>query len=155
MKNEIDFSRLELFAHELMGKAIDNDYIDWAIKELMAGNSTLSINIIAGLQPPYNSFEIAEYVKKAIKELNIEIHLDSIIDEFVNELANRKLMGKIGSEELIKEIDSILIYTNYDSKYNGWLNLVEFFDDYYVLGDNNLENDIIEECKNQVKHYND
>ncbi len=154
MRNEIEFERLRLFARNLMGKAELNEYIEWAIKELLNGNDTPSVQILAGLEAPFNFFETYGLFKKAVKELQIDFNQNKLIEEYAKELAERKLNNLIESDKLIEEMGSIIIYSSYDSKYDGWLNLIEFFHDYYVLGQGNLEDDILEECRNQIDKIN-
>ena len=49
------------------------DYIVWTHTLLQNNVSSNSVNIIASLAPNYNMFEVEDYFKKALKELQMEL----------------------------------------------------------------------------------
>ncbi|MEM8612867.1 MAG: hypothetical protein AAGF93_12685 [Cyanobacteria bacterium P01_H01_bin.105] len=49
------------------------DCVQWAVDTLCVGKDSPSLRILAGLTPPFYSFEVQEYATKALKELGIQI----------------------------------------------------------------------------------
>jgi hypothetical protein len=50
-----------------------DDCVDWALEMIFLGYDSPNLFILAGLQKPTNYFESIDYLKKALKELGIEI----------------------------------------------------------------------------------
>ncbi|MEE6452671.1 hypothetical protein RAH41_19075 [Gottfriedia acidiceleris] len=48
-----------------------SDYVNWAIEMLLNDYSTDSLIKLASLNEPLNIFEVEEYFKRSIKELNL------------------------------------------------------------------------------------
>lgn len=48
-----------------------DDSIDWAIEMLQLGHETPSLLILAGLTKPTNQFEVRDYLKRALDELEL------------------------------------------------------------------------------------
>lgn len=54
-------------------KSVNGDEcIDWAIEMLQLGHETPSLLILAGLSKPTNEFEVRDYLKSALRELNLD-----------------------------------------------------------------------------------
>jgi hypothetical protein len=147
MENNIKDIRIKIFARECMGIVTDEEYVEWAMKELLSGNESYSILILAGLVKPLNRFEINDYKEKSKKELGIEIDNASIVHDYARLLARLKLDGKIDSKTITHEMIEILKYTDYDKKYYAWFNIDEFFDDYYIISKNSIDEEIDKECR--------
>jgi hypothetical protein len=49
-----------------------DDCVDWAIEMLQLGHDTPSLLILAGLTKPTNQFEVRDYLKRALIELELE-----------------------------------------------------------------------------------
>jgi hypothetical protein len=49
-----------------------DDCVDWAIEMLQLGHETPSLLILAGLTKPTNQFEVRDYLKRALSELELE-----------------------------------------------------------------------------------
>jgi len=49
----------------------EDHYIPWAISLLEEGCMSPALNMLAGLQKPYNIFEVEEYVQRTIRELTL------------------------------------------------------------------------------------
>jgi hypothetical protein len=50
-----------------------NDAIDWAVDMLKLGYETPSLLILAGISKPTNFYESEDYLKNALKELNLNV----------------------------------------------------------------------------------
>lgn len=133
-----------------MGIAEDKEFVDWAIQELVHGTETSSIKILGGLEPPLNSFEVKEYTDKSKSELKLGFEKAELIDEYTKVLAAQKLNNEITSREITEEMYKILQDTHYDKKYFAWYDIDEYFDDFYVISDKNIDDVIISECKRML-----
>lgn len=151
MADNIYNERIKFLAHRQMDIAEDQDYVSWAIMELMTGNESDSINILAGLLPPFNHFEVDIYVKKSLKEMAIPENTD-FLDLYVEILARRRLANEITSLEITEEMYNIFVYSSFNSKYSQWSIINEYYDDYYLVSDRNIEDVIVEECKRIIDH---
>ena len=49
-----------------------DDCVDWAIEMLQLGHDTPSLLILAGLTKPTNQFEVRDYLKRALGELELD-----------------------------------------------------------------------------------
>jgi hypothetical protein len=49
-----------------------DDCVDWAIEMLQLGHDTPSLLILAGLTKPTNQFEVRDYLKRALTELELD-----------------------------------------------------------------------------------
>lgn len=49
-----------------------DDCVDWAIEMLQLGYETPSLLILAGLTKPVNQFEVRDYLKRALSELQLD-----------------------------------------------------------------------------------
>jgi hypothetical protein len=152
MSQNITELRIILFARSIMGIAKDKEFIDWAISELIEGNETESIKILAGFESPYNPFEFQEYINKCKKELLLNFEETKLIDQYAFLLANQKLKEEISSKEIADKMYEIVKFTKYNSKYFAWFEINEFFDDYYVISDKKIEEVIKIECENILKN---
>lgn len=62
----------EVYYHKYKGDATpERHYIPWAISLLEKDFDTPSLCILAGLQPPFNEFEVNKYLKNTLRELSI------------------------------------------------------------------------------------
>ena len=101
---------------------------------------------MAGLENRINPFQIKEYINKSKKELKIEFDESNIIDQYAVILAKQKLNNEISSRDIATEMYEILKYTDFNNKYFAWYNIDEYFGDFHVYNDTNLEEEIIKEC---------
>ncbi len=51
--------------------APDQRWIDWAERLLVEGTDTPSLRIMAGLLPPFNSFEVAQLLDRVLDDLGV------------------------------------------------------------------------------------
>jgi hypothetical protein len=148
---KIEHTRMKLFARSQIGIAGDKEFVDWAIQELLEGNETESIKILAGLEPPLNCFEVKEYTERSKMELKLHFDENKIIDHYAQHLAAQRLNDEITSKEITEEMYRILQHMDCDKKYHAWFDLNEFFDDYYVISDKDINDVIIDECRRMLQ----
>jgi len=90
----------------------EDHYIPWAISLLEEGCMSDALNMLAGLQKPYNLFEVEEYVKRTISDLTLFVptyeqavayktfhHLTSMLKEPDQILTHAKILGDMAIEE--------------------------------------------------------
>jgi hypothetical protein len=130
-----------------MGHVSNEEYINWAVLELMNNNETKSLKILAGFETNTNQFELLETVNNVKNELNISYDPETILNEYAVCLAQNKLSKKIENKQIVTEMNKIYQNINLNSKFKTWFDLDEFFDDYYVISNENIEDVIIRECK--------
>ncbi|MES2460115.1 MAG: hypothetical protein V4671_05995, partial [Armatimonadota bacterium] len=56
------------YLHSSTSKYFSEDVVDWAVSQLVAGNSTESMSILAGLTPPIHWQELDYYFQRALDE---------------------------------------------------------------------------------------
>jgi hypothetical protein len=61
-----------LLLKRIMGTALPDDYVDWAVARMCAGLDTPNLRILAGLNIDFERDEIESYFKRTCAELNIE-----------------------------------------------------------------------------------
>ncbi len=105
------------------------DYVLWATKQLDEGGESKSVNILAGLEPPYNWFEVQEYFTRALRELQIiEKPRDILIEKYAREIAQNIVDQKISPNMGLDILHHIYLDSENDSKYERWM----VWDDYRV-----------------------
>jgi hypothetical protein len=60
----------EIVARRALGMSCGAECVDWAVGLLAAGVDTVHLRRLAGIVPPYNEFEIAALLDKALDELS-------------------------------------------------------------------------------------
>ncbi|MBB5034536.1 hypothetical protein [Prosthecobacter vanneervenii] len=63
--------RVIMFCGTHRGEA--SDCVEWALEALCQGYDSPSLRILAGLIPPFTTFEVRDYAMKALRELDISI----------------------------------------------------------------------------------
>ncbi len=66
-----NFGKVAIFSESGRGNA--QDCVDWAVDLLSQGYESLNLIILAGFTPPLDHFEVQDYARRAIKELNLDI----------------------------------------------------------------------------------
>src|SRR5262245_17294724 len=62
-----------LLARRCLGNDTADDYIQWAVTELVAGAEAPSVAILAGLGRPLDRWEITFYFERALGELGLRL----------------------------------------------------------------------------------
>ena len=108
-------------ARILADKALQNtcgkECVDWAVSILEQGHNGQCLSILAGISPPFNHFELADYRDRALRELGIADVGDP--NAAVSTLAAEHLRyALVGGEDLISTLRTIkgLCIANYYQK---------------------------------------
>lgn len=136
------------------------DYIAWAIKMLENTCSSFSLNILSSLREPFNIFEVEDYFRRALRELDLqEPSFEQCVAHYIRVLSKRILEDENNALDLAYEIYEVV--RNFDYPYptdlEEWYNISEMIDN-YRYGDNSskLSKEILiliikREAKNQLR----
>ena len=92
------------------------DYIAWAHTLLQNNVSSNSVNIIASLAPNHNMFEVEDYFKKALKELQIELPMIEPSSRAYIDLLATQILREENEKELFylaQEIFGVVVDLQY------------------------------------------
>jgi len=59
----------ELFWRRGLGTYTEQDAVDWALEEIARRPATANLAALAGASPPYNSFEVEDLLRGALREI--------------------------------------------------------------------------------------
>ena len=94
----------EILAWKLSKKSVDEAWSNWATEMLMNGFSTEHLIELAGLEKPYNQFELSELTDKVFEELKIDLtDKNQIIKNYVFFLCQEALSKK---RDLLKTLQN-------------------------------------------------
>ena len=66
----------EVSIQRVIQKKLDQDHVDWAISLLEKGIDTTHVCILAGETKPFNQFEMADLIDRALKEVGAKTYID-------------------------------------------------------------------------------
>jgi hypothetical protein len=88
--------------------------VEWAIGLLESGISTRNINILAGMTPPFNPFEMAELRDRVLEDLKIpDLSREESIVAYAAELASDALADARSPFALLQELSELCIAEGY------------------------------------------
>lgn len=87
-------STYEVLAWRVIGRGVDEKWVDWAIDMLSEGFETEHLIILAGELKPYDQFYLKDLISKVFRELNLETsNVDRIIANYVLYLVDEVQSG--------------------------------------------------------------
>ena len=107
------------------------DYIMWSHTLLQNNVSSNSLNIIASLAPNHNLFEVEDYFKKALNELQMELPvIEPSSRAYIALLATRILKEENGAKlfDLAQEIFRIVVDLQHPEDLIEWYKISEMLD---------------------------
>ncbi|MEH7467005.1 hypothetical protein V7195_10805, partial [Priestia megaterium] len=114
----------------------EKHYLPWALSMLEHEQDSLSLSILASLQPPYNLFEIEDYFQRTLKELSL---LKPSEQKCTDYLIYTRLQTIVQHEERAlteaNHLYNMFIELDCPTKLVGWLEISDMIDD-YQYGDN-------------------
>ncbi len=113
------------------GTVAVEDYIMWSHTLLQNNVSSNSLNIIASLAPNHNLFEVEDYFKKALNELQIELPVIEPSSRAYIALLATEILRKENETELFhlaQEIFGIVVNLQYPEDLIEWYNMSEMLD---------------------------
>ena len=145
---------LLLYYHIYKGTVSPVNYINWAINMLEKGCSSHSLNILASLREPHNIFEVEDYFRRALKELDMdEPSYEECAAYYIRHLSKNILENENKAIDLAYEIYLVVRDLEYKENLEEWYNISDQIDD-FLYGDNfsNLsKEDIISIIKKEAK----
>jgi hypothetical protein len=113
-------STYEILAWKYLNKDVDEKWSEWAIEMMMVGYDTEHLVELAGIEKPFNQFELKDLTDKVFEELNLDYsNQEIVIKNFVLYLGEQVLSEKkdlLNTLEVLKDICIELDYeeTIYD-----------------------------------------
>ncbi|HZG72855.1 MAG TPA: hypothetical protein VEY51_15055 [Chondromyces sp.] len=120
--------------------------------------ASLSLNILSSLREPLNIFEVEDYFRRALKELDWqEPSYEECAVYYIQHLSKKILEDKNHALEIAYDIYMVVRDLDYPDNLEEWCNISEMIDD-FLYGDNRSKLNkealivtIVEEAKNQLK----
>lgn len=123
---------LELLVVRSSGRAIMEDYVEWALSELESGLDTPNLRILAGLAQPLYSVDVERYFKRTLADLKIELPSDDLfLRQYVCQLARDIVSGAMSPTEGCRKIVGLWFHLDHTPELRNW-DVLE--DDLYVYG---------------------
>ncbi len=123
----MSISTKTIFYRRALQNIFADEYIDWAGEMLMQDYDSPNLRILAGLDRRSNIFEVEDYFRRSIKELNIEeIESETTIRAYACELAQQIIDGQFPvSDQAIRGLAQIFVDAGCDADYVMWSNLAD------------------------------
>ncbi|MFJ8515477.1 hypothetical protein [Lysinibacillus xylanilyticus] len=134
------------------------DYINWAFNMLENNCSSFSLNILSSLREPLNIFEVEDYFRRALSE--IELHEPSYEEcarYYILHLSEKLLQDKTNVFDIVYDINTVIREINYPEDLEAWFYISDMIDEFHYGGnDFNLTKEeviatIMDEAKNYLK----
>ena len=124
----------EILIWKLLNRSVDEVWSNWATEMLMNGFETEHLIELAGLEKPYNQFELSELTDRVFKELDIDLKdKNQIVKNYIFFLCQEVIYEK---RDLIDTLHKIkMLYLDLDLEI-----LINFYLLYFAKEDlNHLE----------------
>lgn len=95
-------------------RACGQDCVDWAIGLLEKNASTRNVEILAGMTPPFNPFEMSALRDRVLEDLGVpELSRDEAVVAYAAELAADAVADDRSPFTLLKELSELCIAEDY------------------------------------------
>jgi hypothetical protein len=130
MDRRLPISTNRLLALKALEESCGQECVDWAIRQLEAGVTTRHVMMLAGMAPPFDSFEIASLRDRALEELGLTTTSRSeALTLYAAEIAADALHARIDLYVALKELSRLCIEQDYVSE------LYDFYLLYFAWAD--------------------
>ena len=127
-------STYEIIAWKHLNQSVDEKWSTWAVDMMMVGYETEHLVELAGIEKPYNQFELTELTDKVFEELNLDYsNQDKIVIDYVTFLAKEVLNKKRDLLKTLREIKDLCTALDYHSK------IYDFYSLYFAKEDLNYD----------------
>jgi hypothetical protein len=110
-------STYEIIAWKHLNLSVDEKWSSWAVDMMMVGFDTEHLVELAGIEKPYNQFELKELTDKVFQELNLDYtNQDKVVNDYVTYLSKEVLKKKRDLINTLREIKDLCIALDYNSK---------------------------------------
>ncbi|WP_411825420.1 hypothetical protein [Luteolibacter sp. AS25] len=101
-----------------------NDFVSWAIDELLAGNESEALAVLAGFDEGVSSFELQEYFEKAKRELGVsEPTRSEALGQYTTYLVQSILDPDSDYRPIVAKLATLCHTNNYPSNLMEWYEL--------------------------------
>lgn len=135
------------------------DYINWALTMLEDNCSSFSLNILSSLSEPLNIFEVEDYFRRALSEMELqEPSYEECARYNILQLSEKLLQDKKNVFEIVYDINLVIRDIDYPEDLKEWFIISDMVDEFQYGGnDFNLTKQevitaIMDEAKNQLKN---
>ncbi|MFL1895940.1 hypothetical protein ACJRPK_09575 [Aquimarina sp. 2-A2] len=152
-------STYEIIAWKYLNQSVDEKWSARAVEMMLVGFDTEHLVELAGIEKPYNQFELKELTDKVFEELNLNFtNQDKVVIDYVTYLAKEVLNDKRDLLKTLREIKDLYIAFDYDSQ------IYDFYSLYFAKEDLNYDtvqwywngadrNNIDQICKDYLKEW--
>lgn len=127
-------STYEVIAWKFLNKSVDEKWSNWAVDMMMAGFETEHLVELAGIEKPYNQFELKALTDKVFEELNLNYtNQNKVVIDYVSYLAMEVLNKNRDLLKTLREIKNLCIALDYHSK------IYDFYSLYFAKEDLNYD----------------
>jgi len=117
-------STYEILLWKFLNKSVDEKWSNWALEMMMVGFDTEYLVQLAGIDKPYNYFELSDLTDKVFKELKLDYtNRDKVVNNYVTYLCKEVLNSNRGLLKTLREIKDLCIALDYDNKIYGFYSL--------------------------------
>ena len=103
-------STAEILVYKVLNRDIDNIWCDWAIDMLETGFDTEHLRILAGVNQPYNQFELQDLTTKVLNELQLAFSdKEQTIKNYACYLIDKFLLGDLTQITVLNILKDICI----------------------------------------------
>ena len=162
MTNPVE-STYEILAWKHLNLSVDEKWSQWAVEMMLAGFESEHLVELAGIEKPYNQFELGELTDKVFEELNLDYqNEEKVLMNYVTYLALGVIEEKRDILNTLRILKDLCIHLDYDRR------LYDFYSLYFAKEDLNLSSEqwywngadrdnidkvCLEYLKNWVKEY--
>jgi len=125
-----------LFYKLYLGKAQSSEFVHWAISMLEKGHTSYSLKILSSLREPLNIFEVDDYFRRTLDELQLpEPSFEECADFYIKDLSKKILENNDDILDLAYEIFKVASSLGYPEELQEWIHISDMIDD-FRYGDN-------------------
>ncbi len=149
---------IKLIAYQAMGRVVSEDYVDWAMSEVMDGWESPNLAILAGLCKPLYRPEVEFYFRQTLDDLGWTLPgPEAALRQYARNVAQKIISAAVPPVEGCREIYNVLVALDYALDLQAWLYLDEQLepDTYADLQDAQLDAVIISEAKVLLENRED
>jgi hypothetical protein len=123
-------STYEIILWKHLNRDVDEKWSNWAVAMMMAGFDTEHLVELAGIEQPYNQFELKELTDKVFEELKLNYtNQDKVVTDYITYLGKEVLTQKRELLKTLREIKNLCIELDHDYK------IYDFYSLYFAKED--------------------
>ncbi len=110
-------STYEITAWKCLNRSVDEKWSIWAVDMMMVGYETEHLVELAGIEKPYNQFELSELTDRVFEELDLDYtDQDRVVIEYVTYLAKEVLNDRRDLLKTLREIKNLCVELDLDGR---------------------------------------